>query len=56
METIEADYEAYDEDSDESGEAYAAIEEKHERIQGELDALGESLEEFLPMTLRLPAP
>jgi ParB family chromosome partitioning protein len=46
MEAIEAEYEAYDKDNDESGEVYAAIEEEHERIQGELDALVESLEQF----------
>ena len=46
MEALEAEYEAYDEDTDESGEVYAGLEEKHERIQWELDAFSASLEEF----------
>ena len=37
MEAIEPEFEAYDEDADESGELYAAIEEKADRIQAELD-------------------
>lgn len=48
MEAIEAEYEAYDEDTDESGEVYAQLEEKHDRIQWELDTLSESLEQFYP--------
>jgi ParB family chromosome partitioning protein len=45
MEAMQPEYEAYDEDADESGELYAAIEEKAERIQSEIDALDESLAE-----------
>jgi ParB family chromosome partitioning protein len=39
---MEAEYNAYDEDADETGELYQAIEEKAERIQADLDALNES--------------
>ena len=48
MEAVEAEYEAYDEGTDESGEVYAGLEEKHERVQWELDRLGESMEQFSP--------
>ena len=53
MEAVEAEYEAYDEDSDESGEVYAQLEEKHERIQWEMDRLVESLEQFCPDELAI---
>ena len=43
MEALQPEYEAYDEDADESGELYQAIEEKAQRIQDQLDALDESL-------------
>jgi len=43
MEALQPEYEAYDEDADESGELYQAIEEKAQRIQDELDALDELL-------------
>jgi ParB family chromosome partitioning protein len=43
MEALQPEYEAYDEDADESGERYRAIEEKAERIQAELNELDESL-------------
>ena len=52
MEAIEVEQEAYDEENDASGEVYAQLEEKAERVQWELDALAESLEAFLPMTLQ----
>ncbi|SEO51976.1 chromosome partitioning protein, ParB family [Nitrosospira multiformis] len=53
MEALEAGYEAYDEDTDESGEVYAGLEEKHERIQWELDRLSASLEQFSPDDLAI---
>ncbi|GAB1719092.1 MAG: ParB-like nuclease [Nitrosospira sp.] len=43
METLQPEYEAYDEDADESGERYQALEEKAQRIQDQLDALDASL-------------
>ena len=50
---VEAEYNAYDEDADETGELYQAIEEKAERIQAELDALNESLAVPYPDDLEL---
>ena len=44
MEALQPEFEAYDEDADESGELHAALEEKAERIQAELDKMIESLE------------
>ncbi|SEO26336.1 chromosome partitioning protein, ParB family [Nitrosospira multiformis] len=46
MEAIEAEQEAYDEDNDASGEVYAQLEEKVERVQWELDTIAASLEHF----------
>lgn len=46
MEAIEADYEAYDEAADESGELYKALEKRQGDIQAKLDALNESMEEL----------
>jgi ParB family chromosome partitioning protein len=43
MEALQPEYEAYDGDEDESGESYAALEDKADRIQQELDMLVESL-------------
>ena len=40
---LQPEYEAYDEDADESGERYQALEEKAQRIQDQLDALDASL-------------
>ena len=48
MEALQPEFEAYDEDADESGELHAALEEKAERIQAELDKMIESLEEPYP--------
>jgi ParB family chromosome partitioning protein len=42
LEALQPEYKAYDEDADESGERYAALEDKADRIQQELDALIES--------------
>jgi ParB family chromosome partitioning protein len=42
LEALQPEYETYDEDADESGERYAALEDKADRIQQELDALSES--------------
>ena len=53
MEVLQPQYEAYDEDADESGELYRALEEKAERIQWELDALSESLAETHPSDLEI---
>lgn len=50
---VEAEYNAYDEDADETGELYQAIEEKAERIQADLDALNESLAAPCPDGLEL---
>ncbi|SEP42859.1 ParB/RepB/Spo0J family partition protein [Nitrosovibrio sp. Nv6] len=47
MKTIEADFENYDEDADETGEFYAAIEKKYDDIQGKMEVLSQSLEEPL---------
>jgi ParB family chromosome partitioning protein len=46
MEAIDAEFEGYDEEADEDGETYAAIEKKHDAIQGKIAALNESLEEL----------
>ncbi len=46
MEAIGAEFEGYDEDEDESGEIYAAIEERHNAVQRKIAALSESLEEL----------
>ncbi|KIO48661.1 ParB/RepB/Spo0J family partition protein [Nitrosospira sp. NpAV] len=46
MEAIDAEFEGYDEEADEDGETYAAIEKKHDAIQGKITALNESLEEL----------
>jgi ParB family chromosome partitioning protein len=43
MEALQPEYEAYDEDADESGERYQALEEKAQRIQDQRDALDASL-------------
>ena len=43
MKALQPEYEAYDEDADESGERYQAIEEKAQRIQDQWDALDASL-------------
>jgi ParB family chromosome partitioning protein len=43
MEALQPEYEAYDEDADESGELYQALEEKAQRIQDQRDALDASL-------------
>ncbi|WP_040851029.1 ParB/RepB/Spo0J family partition protein [Nitrosospira lacus] len=45
MEAIGAEFEGYDEETDEDGETYAALEKKSEAIQGKIAALNESLEE-----------
>jgi ParB family chromosome partitioning protein len=45
---IEADFESYDEDTDETGEVYAAIEAKANGIEAKLDALLGSLAEPHP--------
>ncbi len=50
---VEAEYNAYDEDADETGEFYQAIEEKAERIQADLDVLNESLAVPYPDDLEL---
>lgn len=50
---IQPEYEAYDEDADESGELYAALEEKAERIQSEIDTLDESLAQPYPDDLAI---
>ncbi len=48
MEAIEAEVEGYDEDEDEdeSGEIHAAIEKKHDAVQGKIAALHRSFEEL----------
>ena len=45
MEAIEAEFEGYDEEADEDGETYAAIEKKHDAVQEKIAALHQSLEE-----------
>jgi ParB family chromosome partitioning protein len=53
MEALQPEYEAYDEDADESGELYRAIEEKADRIQAQLDTLDESLAVTYPDDLAI---
>ncbi|HEU4854313.1 MAG TPA: ParB/RepB/Spo0J family partition protein, partial [Nitrosospira sp.] len=53
LEAIEADFEGYDEDADETGEIYAAIEERHNDIQGKMEALSQSLKEPCPEDLAI---
>ena len=53
MEALQPEYETYDEDADESGELYRAIEAKADRIQGQLDALDESLAVIYPDDLAI---
>lgn len=53
MEALQPEYEAYDEDADESGELYRAIEEKADRIQAQLDTLDESLTVIYPDDLAI---
>ena len=53
MEALQPEYEAYDEDADESGELYRTIEEKADRIQAQLDALDESLAVTYPDDLAI---
>ena len=53
MEALQPEYEAYDEDADESGELYRAIEEKADRIQAQLDALDELLAVTYPDDLAI---
>lgn len=53
LEAIEAEYESYDEDADEAGEIYAAIEQRQNDIQGKLDALSRLLEEPYPDDLEI---
>jgi ParB family chromosome partitioning protein len=48
MEALQPEYEAYDEDADESGELYQALEEKAQRIQDQRDALDASLASSYP--------
>jgi ParB family chromosome partitioning protein len=43
LEALQPEYEAYDGDEDESGERYAELEDKADRMQQELDVLVESL-------------
>jgi ParB family chromosome partitioning protein len=43
LEALQPEYEAYDGDEDESGERYAELEDKADRLQQELDMLVESL-------------
>ncbi|PTR05634.1 ParB family chromosome partitioning protein [Nitrosospira sp. Nsp5] len=45
MEALTAEFEGYDEEMDEDGETYAAIEKKHDVVQEKIAALNESLEE-----------
>ena len=53
MEALEAEFEAYDEGTDESGEGSAGLEEKAERIQWGLDTVSASLEQFSPDDLAI---